>query len=88
MKPFAVISERIIEIYRKSVKVLCTGDGGNAADAQLYVAKLSGRIGSEIKNDCNILLDVPSHDAANSQERHMSIGHTIYGSVEQKLFTK
>ena len=37
------ISEKIIETYRKSGKVLFCGNGGSAADAQHLAAELSGR---------------------------------------------
>ena len=167
IKTISEISEKIIETYKNSGKVLFCGNGGSAADAQHLAAELSGRFyydrpplfaeamhvnasyltavandysydevykrlvnalgkkgdiliglstsgnsknviialeqakmlnmvtigftgsnGGEMKNYCDIIIDVPSNDTPRIQECHMIIGHTICELVEQELFPK
>jgi len=48
----------------------------------------TGYNGGEMKNYCDILIEVPSNDTPRIQECHMIIGHTICELVEQELFPK
>jgi D-sedoheptulose 7-phosphate isomerase len=46
----------------------------------------TGETGGKMKDNCNILLNVPSTDTPRIQESHIMIGHIICQLVEENLF--
>jgi phosphoheptose isomerase (EC 5.3.1.-) len=51
----------------------------------MLVCSLTGASGGQMKNHCDILLNVPSNDTPRIQESHILIGHIICQLVEEKL---
>ncbi len=49
---------------------------------------LTGETGGEMKNHCDILLNMPSKDTPRIQEGHALVGHIICQLVESGLFPK
>lgn len=47
---------------------------------------MTGESGGQMKNVCDILLNVPSNDTPRIQESHILIGHIICQLVEEKYF--
>lgn len=54
----------------------------------MVTAGFTGMGGGEMKDYCDILVDIPSNDTARIQECHISIGHSICELVERGLFPK
>ena len=54
----------------------------------MVTAGFTGIGGGEMKDYCDILLDVPSNDTPRIQECHISIGHSICELVERGIFPK
>ncbi len=54
----------------------------------IVTAGFTGIGGGEMKDYCDILLDVPSNDTPRIQECHISIGHSICELVERGIFPK
>ena len=46
----------------------------------------TGESGGKMKNECDILLNVPSTDTPRIQESHILLGHIICQLVEEKYF--
>jgi D-sedoheptulose 7-phosphate isomerase len=46
----------------------------------------TGKSGGKMKNDCHILLNVPSTDTPRIQESHILLGHIICQLVEEQYF--
>jgi len=57
-----------------------------AINKKVKVIAFTGVSGGEMKNYCNILLNVPSVDTPRIQEAHILIGHIICELVESDLF--
>jgi D-sedoheptulose 7-phosphate isomerase len=49
---------------------------------------LTGKSGGKMKNLCDFLINVPSHDTPRIQEAHILIGHIICEIIESNLFPK
>jgi len=47
----------------------------------------TGESGGKMKNECDILLNVPSTDTPRIQESHILLGHIICQLVEEQYFT-
>lgn len=52
----------------------------------LHVIALTGETGGKLRERCDILLNVPSHDTPRIQECHIMIGHIICEHIEKELF--
>lgn len=54
----------------------------------LVTVGLTGETGGKMKDYCDYLINVPSHDTPRIQESHIMIGHIICELVETELFQK
>ena len=52
----------------------------------MHVIALTGESGGKLRERCDILLNVPSHDTPRIQESHIMIGHIICEQIEKELF--
>lgn len=52
----------------------------------VHVIVLTGETGGKLRERCDILLNVPSHDTPRIQECHIMIGHIICEHIEKELF--
>lgn len=52
----------------------------------VHVIALTGETGGKLRERCDILLNVPSHDTPRIQECHIMIGHIICEHIEKELF--
>lgn len=52
----------------------------------MHVIALTGESGGKLRECCDILLNVPSHDTPRIQECHIMIGHIICEHIEKELF--
>ena len=52
----------------------------------MHVIALTGESGGKLRERCDILLNVPSHDTPRIQECHIMIGHIICEQIEKELF--
>lgn len=48
----------------------------------------TGESGGKLADQCDVCIQVPSHDTARIQETHILIGHIICQIVEEELFPK
>ena len=67
-------SENIIRAFRE------------ARSRGMLTVALTGKTGGKMKNEADILLNVPSDDTPRIQESHILIGHIICEIVEANLF--
>lgn len=54
----------------------------------LVTLGLTGDRGGPMRDLCDILLEVPSHDTPKIQEGHLVLGHIICGLIEEALFQR
>jgi len=59
-----------------------------AKERGLFTVAMTGQTGGEMKNHCDVLINVPSKDTPRIQECHILIGHIICELVESTLFPK
>lgn len=59
-----------------------------AKERGMFVVAMTGETGGEMKNHCDILLNMPSKDTPRIQEGHALVGHIICQLVESGLFPK
>ena len=52
----------------------------------LTTIALTGISGGSLKNNADILINVPSEITNNIQEMHIAVGHLICGIIENNLF--
>ena len=52
----------------------------------MHVIALTGETGGKLRERCDILLNVPSHDTPRIQECHIMIGHIICEHIEKEMF--
>lgn len=52
----------------------------------MHVIALTGESGGKLRQCCDILLNVPSHDTPRIQESHIMIGHIICEHIEKEMF--
>ena len=57
-----------------------------AKEKGMITIGFTGESGGKIKNECDILLNVPSTDTPRIQESHILIGHIICQLVEEQYF--
>jgi D-sedoheptulose 7-phosphate isomerase len=72
-----------------------SGNSGNilramtrAKESGMITIGLTGKSGGNMKELCDLLVNVPSNDTPRIQESHILIGHIICELVEAKLFPK
>jgi len=93
---FEHVYERMIEgIGKKGDVLVALSTSGNSPNIVLAVAKalqmgikvigLTGQTGGKLKNNCDILLKVPSPDTPRIQEAHIMLGHIICELVEKQM---
>lgn len=91
------IYSRIIKAVGKKGDVLVglstSGNSRNVINALIEAKKLgcttigfTGAGGGEMKQYCDILIEIPSKNTPRIQECHMIIGHSICELVEKELF--
>ncbi|MDW3647218.1 MAG: D-sedoheptulose 7-phosphate isomerase [Bacteroidia bacterium] len=54
----------------------------------MHIIAMTGETGGNMKDHCDMLLNMPSTDTPRIQECHMLLGHIICQLVEEALFTK
>jgi D-sedoheptulose 7-phosphate isomerase len=52
----------------------------------MVVVGMTGATGGKMKNDCDVLLNVPSTVTPRIQEAHILLGHIICEIVEKVMF--
>ncbi len=57
-----------------------------AKEKGMTVVGMTGASGGEMKDRCDLLLNVPSTDTPRIQEAHILIGHIVCEIVEKELF--
>lgn len=57
-----------------------------ARSKEMKIIGLTGRSGGKMRDQCDILLNVPSDDTPRIQEAHITIGHIMCEIAENKLF--
>lgn len=72
-----------------------SGNSGNVIEAfkqgkenGMHIIAMTGETGGNMKDHCDVLLNMPSTDTPRIQECHMLLGHIICQLVEEALFTK
>lgn len=75
------------------VAISTSGNSANILEAVtmarslgVHVVALTGEKGGKLRDHCDILLNVPSHDTPRIQESHILIGHVICENIEKDLF--
>ena len=58
-----------------------------AKEKDMTTIGFTGASGGKMKNECDILLNVPSTDTPRIQESHILLGHIICQLVEEQYFT-
>jgi D-sedoheptulose 7-phosphate isomerase len=90
------VYERMIKAQGKKGDVLfgisTSGNSKNILLAQeearrrgMVVISFTGETGGKMKDSCDYLFNVPSHDTPRIQESHILIGHIICQLVEEKM---
>jgi D-sedoheptulose 7-phosphate isomerase len=59
-----------------------------AKEIGLTVIGFTGKYGGKLKEECSLMINVPSEDTPRIQEAHILIGHIICELVESKLFSE
>lgn len=59
-----------------------------AKKRNMITIAMTGESGGEMKNNADILLNMPSSDTPRIQEAHILVGHIICEQVEKNLFEK
>ena len=68
----------------KSINVVRAVD--RAKELGLTTIAMTGIIGGSLKNNADVLVNVPSEITNNIQEMHIAVGHLICGIIENNLF--
>lgn len=94
---YEAIYARLVKAMGRSGDVLIalstSGNSKNAINALIQAKEIgmltvgfTGGGGGNMKDHCDVLIDVPSKDTPRIQECHMLIGHSICEIVEQEMF--
>jgi len=77
------------------VALSTSGNSGNilkaihaARETGMTVIGMTGQSGGQMKELCNILINVPSDDTPRIQEAHITIGHILCELVEASIFPR
>ena len=57
-----------------------------AKEKEMFIIGFTGETGGKMKEECDILLNVPSKDTPRVQESHILIGHILCEIVESEMF--
>jgi D-sedoheptulose 7-phosphate isomerase len=57
-----------------------------AKEVGMYVVGFTGNSGGKMREVCDFLFNVPSHDTPRIQESHILIGHILCQLIEKDLF--
>lgn len=68
----------------KSINVIRAVD--RAKELGLKTIAMTGASGGSLKNNADVLINVPSDITNNIQEMHIAVGHLICGIIENNLF--
>ena len=60
--------------------------GAEAHRIGMTVVALTGTDGGALRNEADVLLNVPADETPRIQESHILLGHTICGLVEAEMF--
>lgn len=93
------IYARLVKAKGKKGDVLIgistSGNSGNVVRAMKVAKELeminigfTGNGGGKMKEDCDLLLNIPSNDTPRIQECHITVGHIICELVEEQIFKK
>lgn len=96
---YDVIYSRLVDGMGKSGDIIIglstSGNSKNivkafqkAKDKRMKRVALTGKSGGELKDNCEILINIPSDDTPRIQEAHIMIGHIICEFVEKALFNE
>ncbi len=96
---YDIIYQRMIEAAGNQGDVLIgISTSGNSKNIILAIKKakelgmktigFTGNDGGQMKNLCDVLLNVPSTDTPRIQESHIMIGHIICEMIEKEMFPK
>ena len=91
------VYERMIKAQGRAGDVLfgisTSGNSKNVVLAQIEAQKrgmkvvsLTGDSGGKMKDCCDFLFNIPSHDTPRIQEAHILVGHIICQLVEEMMF--
>lgn len=94
---FAEIYSRLVKAKGRMGDVLIaistSGNSLNVVNAlkqartqELFTIGMTGATGGDMKDCCDLLLNIPSIDTPRIQEAHILVGHIICELVEAKLF--
>lgn len=94
---FEVIYSRLIEgIANPNDVLIVFSTSGNSPNILLAVeaAKskgvktigFTGKGGGKLKGNCDVLMEIPSHDTPRIQEAYMHLGHLMCEHIEKALF--
>jgi D-sedoheptulose 7-phosphate isomerase len=94
---YDAVFERMIEAAGRKGDVLIaistSGTSQGIVNAVLAAKKkgmiiigLTGKTGGILKNNCDVLLNIPSEDTPRIQEAHILVGHILCEQVEKILF--
>lgn len=77
------------------IGISTSGNSGNVVRAMKVAKELeminigfTGNGGGKMKEDCDLLLNIPSNDTPRIQECHITVGHIICELVEEQIFKK
>jgi len=94
---FDIIYERLVEAKgREADMLIAISTSGNseniirAAEAakrkKMLVVGLTGEIGGNLKDFCDILLNVPSSETPIIQQLHILVGHILCEKIEKAIY--
>ena len=58
----------------------------DAKKLDMIVVGMTGESGGKMRDECDILLNVPSQDTPRIQEAHMLLGHLLCELIEKQVF--
>lgn len=96
---FDVVYSRLTQAMGKKGDILIglstSGNSPNVVNALIkaksigmITAGFTGETGGEMKQHCDLLINIPSKDTPRIQECHMLLGHTLCEMVEMKMFPR
>lgn len=93
-----VYARMLLAIGRPGDVLVAISTSGNSANIlktieiakqqQMTIIGMSGASGGKMRDLCDVLLNVPSHDTPRIQESHILIGHIICQIIESELFAE
>jgi len=94
---FDIVFERQIEgLVNKKDVIIGISTSGNSENVIRGILKakemgaktiaFTGKSGGKMKNEVDILLNIPSENTPRIQEAHILVGHIICGLVEEEFF--